>query len=161
MPSKFVAMPSSLSDESSANSARQRLRYLQVDAYHPPENVLEVEVRNPRTQGTARSMYTDYEIFIQSNIPLFKPRSCVRRRYSDFLAFRDILERDLPRIHIPPLPPKVLTNRFSDEVIQTRKQQLDRFAQQIASHPLVQTGAPKLLLSFLQDDIWERDEWFY
>lgn len=45
---------------------------------------------------------------VQTNIPAFKLRhSVVRRRYSDFEAFRDILERESTRVNIPPLPGKV------------------------------------------------------
>ena len=44
----------------------------------------------------------------QTNIPAFKLRtSSVRRRYSDFEIFRDILERESTRVNIPPLPGKV------------------------------------------------------
>ena len=44
----------------------------------------------------------------QTNIPAFKLRhSVVRRRYSDFEAFRDVLERESTRVNIPPLPGKV------------------------------------------------------
>ncbi|KAJ7793826.1 hypothetical protein B0H14DRAFT_3497628 [Mycena olivaceomarginata] len=46
---------------------------------------------------------------------LRKARGSHRRRYSDFDAVRDILERESTRINIPPLPGKVFTNRFSDE----------------------------------------------
>jgi sorting nexin-3/12 len=36
-------------------------------------------------------MYTSYEIVCRTNIPAFKLKhSVVRRRYSDFEAFRDI-----------------------------------------------------------------------
>jgi sorting nexin-3/12 len=107
-------------------------------------------------------MYTDYEIvckvrsspdhksiplppaslpltFRQTNIPAFKLRhSLVRRRYSDFEAFRDILERESTRVNIPPLPGKVFTNRFSDEVIEGRREGLERFLSIVAGHPLLQ-----------------------
>jgi hypothetical protein len=74
-------------------------------------------------------MYTDYEIMTrvslclhlprggtltyvslttQTNIPAFKlTTSVVRRRYSDFEAFRDVLERESTRVNIPALPGKV------------------------------------------------------
>jgi PX domain len=53
-------------------------------------------------------MYTSYEIHTRTNIPAFKLRnSVVRRRYSDFEYFRDILERESARVTIPPLPGKV------------------------------------------------------
>jgi sorting nexin-3/12 len=104
-------------------------------------------------------MYTDYEIVCkvrrlcdkerdkeltpafspQTNIPAFKLRhSLVRRRYSDFEAFRDILERESTRVNIPPLPGKVFTNRFSDEVIESRREGLERFLSIVAGHPLLQ-----------------------
>jgi sorting nexin-3/12 len=84
-------------------------------------------------------MYTDYEVVCKTNIPAFKLRhSVVRRRYSDFEAFRDILERESTRVNIPPLPGKVFTNRFSDEVIEARREGLERFLTVVAGHPLLQ-----------------------
>jgi len=75
----------------------------------------------------------------KTNIPAFKLRhSLVRRRYSDFEAFRDILEHESTRVNIPPLPGKVFTNRFSDEVIETRREGLERFLSIVAGHPLLQ-----------------------
>lgn len=62
----------------------------------------------------------------------------MRRRYSDFEAFRDILEHESTRVNIPPLPGKVFTNRFSDEVIETRREGLERFLCVVAGHPLLQ-----------------------
>lgn len=139
------------------------------EIYGPPENFLEIEVtfpfpleslkpvltpraqvRNPRTHGMGRSMYTDYEIFCSTNIPAFKLRqSSVRRRYSDFEYFRDILERESARVTIPPLPGKVFTNRFSDDVIEHRREGLQRFMQIVVGHPLLQTGS-KVLAGFVQ-----------
>lgn len=87
---------------------------------------------------------------IQTNIPAFKLRhSLVRRRYSDFEAFRDILERESTRVNIPPLPGKVFTNRFSDEVIEARREGLERFLSIVAGHPLLQvwSSTPFLLNS--------------
>lgn len=108
------------------------------------------KVRNPQTHGTSRSMYTSYEIVCRTNIPAFKLKhSVVRRRYSDFEYFRDILERESTRVTIPPLPGKVFTNRFSDDVIEHRREGLQRFLQIVAGHPLLQTGS-KVLASFIQ-----------
>ncbi len=97
-------------------------------------------------------MYTSYEIHTRTNIPAFKLRhSIVRRRYSDFEYFRDILERESARVTIPPLPGKVFTNRFSDDVIEHRREGLQRFLYIVASHPLLQTGS-KVLGSFIQGE---------
>lgn len=108
------------------------------------------QVRNPRTHGIGRHMYTDYEIVCRTNIPAFKLRqSSVRRRYSDFEYFRDILERESARVTIPPLPGKVFTNRFSDDVIEGRRQGLEKFLKIVVGHPLLQTGS-KVLAAFVQ-----------
>jgi len=120
------------------------------EIYGPPENFLEIEVRNPRTHGMGRGMYTDYEIVCRTNIPAFKLRSSsVRRRYSDFEYFRDILERESARVTIPPLPGKVFTNRFSDDVIEGRRAGLEKFLKIVVGHPLLQTGS-KVLAAFVQ-----------
>lgn len=95
-------------------------------------------------------MYTSYEIVCKTNIPAFKLKhSVVRRRYSDFEYFRDILERESARVTIPPLPGKVFTNRFSDDVIEHRREGLQRFLQIVVGHPLLQTGS-KVLVGFVQ-----------
>lgn len=95
----------------------------------------------------------------QTNIPAFKIRhSVVRRRYSDFEAFRDILERESTRVNIPPLPGKVFTNRFTDDVIEQRREGLQRFLEIVAGHPLLQTGS-KVLCAFLQDPAWDKSQW--
>ena len=100
-------------------------------------------------------MYTSYEIHTRTNIPAFKLRnSVVRRRYSDFEYFRDILERESARVTIPPLPGKVFTNRFSDDVIEHRREGLQRFLQIVVGHPLLQTGS-KVLGSFVQGESFD------
>lgn len=109
-----------------------------------------VQVRNPQTHGMRGNMYTDYEILCRTNIPAFKLRqSTVRRRYSDFEYFRDILERESARVTIPPLPGKVFTNRFNDDVIENRRAGLEKFLRIVVGHPLLQTGS-KVLAAFVQ-----------
>ncbi|KAJ3092740.1 Sorting nexin-3 [Quaeritorhiza haematococci] len=103
------------------------------ERYGIPENFLEIEVKNPQFHGTGRNKFVDYEIICRTNIPAFKlKQSSVRRRYSDFEWFRDALERESTRVNIPPLPGKVFTNRFADEVIEQRRQGLERFLQIVA-----------------------------
>lgn len=117
------------------------------------------QVRNPRTHGIGRSMYTDYEIVCRTNIPAFKLRqSTVRRRYSDFEYFRDILERESARVTIPPLPGKVFTNRFSDDVIEGRRAGLEKFLKIVVGHPLLQTGS-KVLAAFVQGKMCATGGW--
>ena len=119
-----------------------------------------LQVRNPQTHGFGRHMYTDYEIVTRTNIPAFKLKaSAVRRRYSDFEHFRDILERESARVTIPPLPGKVFTNRFSDDVIEHRREGLQRFLQIVVGHPLLQTGS-KVMASFVQGELFRDVEDF-
>lgn len=134
------------------------------------------------------------ELTPQTNIPAFKLKhSVVRRRYSDFEVFRDILERESTRVNIPALPGKVgrplrinprhlasnvpaveptsislpyrnsvylqrwrlirqiFTNRFTDDVVEQRREGLQRFLEIVAGHPLLQTGS-KVLCAFLQGE---------
>lgn len=89
-------------------------------------------------------------IRLSTNIPAFKlRRSEVRRRYSDFEVFRDLLERESARVSIPTLPGKVYLNRFDDSVIEERRRGLERFLKIVVGHPLLQTGS-RVLGGFVQ-----------
>ncbi|KAI8901650.1 sorting nexin-3 [Globomyces pollinis-pini] len=135
------------------------------DRYGVPENFLEIEVLDPQVRGD-KNKYIDYEIVCRTNLPSFKIKeSSVRRRYSDFEWLKDALERESNRVNIPPLPGKVFTNRFSDEIIEHRRLGLERFMQMyidgvvnyysVAGHPLLQTGS-KILIPFIQDTNWSK-----
>lgn len=159
----FASMPESSSHKVNKSfEARPQIKQQTFDEiYGVPENFLEIEVRNPQTHGYSRKMFTDYEIICRTNIPAFKlKQSSVRRRYSDFEYFRDILERETTRVTIPSLPGKVFTNRFSDEVIEHRREGLEKFLQIVAGHPLLQTGS-KVLCSFIQDPQWDKVCFFF
>ncbi|CCJ29856.1 unnamed protein product [Pneumocystis jirovecii] len=154
-------MPSSKAFQSFSQNTDIFLEYKvhQNTCYEPPQNFLEIEVINPQTHGLGRKMYTDYEIICRTNIPTFKlTDSSVRRRYSEFEHFRDILERESMKVLIPPLPGKVFANRFSSDVIEHRRDQLERFLQVVAGHPLLQTGS-RVLSAFIQDPHWNPDLW--
>ncbi|KAI7554240.1 Sorting [Hortaea werneckii] len=132
------------------------------EIYGIPENFLEIEVTDPQTHqptSSPSSRYTTYLIRLSTNIPAFKlRRSEVRRRYSDFEVFRDLLERESARVSIPPLPGKVYLNRFDDAVIEERRRGLERFLKIVVGHPLLQTGS-RVLGSFVQDPSWDRNSW--
>merc|ERR1712213_91392 len=65
------------------------------DAYAAPANYLEIDVINPITHGIGNQRYTDYEVRMKTNLPVFRVKeSSVRRRYSDFEWLRNELERD-------------------------------------------------------------------
>ena len=75
----------------------------------------------------------------------------MRRRYSDFEVFRDLLERESARVSIPALPGKVYLNRFDDSVIEERRRGLERFLKIVVGHPLLQTGS-RVLGGFVQGE---------
>jgi len=129
------------------------------DAYSCPANFLEIEVVNPETHGLGRRRYTDYEIVLKTNLPVFKNNnSTVRRRYSDFEWLMNELERD-SKIVVPPLPGKALKLQlpffgdgegiFGDKFIEDRRQKLEVFINKVAGHPLAQNE--KCLHMFLQE----------
>ncbi|XP_031549434.1 sorting nexin-12-like [Actinia tenebrosa] len=134
------------------------------DAYAVPANVLEIDVINPETKGIGKKRYTDYEVRMRTNLPVFKLKeSNVRRRYSDFEWLRSELERD-SKIIVPPLPGKALKLQlpfrsddgiFEDEFIEERRQGLESFINKIAGHPLAQNE--KCLHMFLQDPIIDKN----
>ncbi|CAH2267881.1 sorting nexin-12 [Pararge aegeria] len=128
------------------------------DAYAAPANFLEIDVVNPVTMGVGKKRYTDYEVRMRTNLPVFKVKeSSVRRRYSDFEWLRNELERD-SKIVVPPLPGKALKRQlpfrgddgiFEEEFIEDRRKGLEVFINKIAGHPLAQNE--RCLHMFLQD----------
>lgn len=139
-PSTSLSTPSTYSPYvTDQPPARERDTAAQtVEMYSAPEDFLEIECRDARTQGPSRARrpapLTDQksaarclpttrscagcarspraELTGQTNVPAFRVRySSVRRRYRDFEAFRDILERESTRVNIPQLPGKVFTGR--------------------------------------------------
>ncbi|KAI8519324.1 PREDICTED: sorting nexin-3-like [Branchiostoma belcheri] len=128
------------------------------DAYAAPANFLEIDVLNPETHLMGKKRYTDYEVRMRTNLPVFKMKeSSVRRRYSDFEWLRDELERN-SKVVVPPLPGKAWKRQlpfrgddgiFEDEFIEERRQGLEAFINKIAGHPLAQNE--RCLHMFLQE----------
>jgi len=134
------------------------------EAYAVPANFLEIDVCNPQTHGVGKKRYTDYEVRMKTNIPIFKQKeSGVRRRYSDFEWVRSELERD-SKIVVPALPGKALKKMlpfrgddgiFEDEFIEERRQGLEGFINRVAGHPLAQNE--RCLHMFLQEPIIDKN----
>ncbi|CAG9562353.1 unnamed protein product [Danaus chrysippus] len=128
------------------------------DAYAAPANFLEIDVVNPVTMGVGKKRFTDYEVRMRTNLPVFKVKeSSVRRRYSDFEWLRNELERD-SKIVVPSLPGKALKRQlpfrgddgiFEEEFIEDRRKGLEVFINKIAGHPLAQNE--RCLHMFLQE----------
>jgi len=133
-------------------------------AYAPPENYLEIDVINPITHGIGNQRYTDYEVRMKTNLPVFRVKeSSVRRRYSDFEWLRNELERD-SKIVVPPLPSKAIKRQlpfraddgiYEEEFIENRRSGLEQFINKIAGHPLAQNE--RCLHMFLQEPNIDRN----
>ncbi|XP_065838188.1 sorting nexin-12-like [Oscarella lobularis] len=134
------------------------------DAYAVPANFLEIDVVSPETHGIGKKRYTDYEVRLKTNLPVFKLKdSSVRRRYSDFEWLRTELERE-SKIVVPPLPGKALKRQlpfrgdegiFAEEFLEERRQGLEQFITKVAGHPLAQNE--RCLHMFLQEPMIDKN----
>ncbi|KAI8973388.1 Phox homologous domain-containing protein [Mycotypha africana] len=129
---------------------------LEKERHFHPDHFIDIEVRAPQTHGAGLRMYTDYEIVCKTNIPLFPfKESTVRQRYSKFESLKFKLEENDYEIKVPTLPGKVLTNRrFSNHVIEERRQKLERFLQILCNNiTLIQEyeeAKANMIIKFIQ-----------
>ena len=127
--------------------------------------LLEIEVVSPITHGDGIKRYTDYEVKLKTNLPVFSvEESSVRRRYSDFKWLRSELERH-SKIDLPPLPSKAITRQlpfrsddgiFEERFIEDRRSGLEAFINSITAHPLAQNE--RCLHMFLLEQNIDRDK---
>lgn len=149
---------------SEATRRLQAKRQTLDDAYAAPANFLEIDVCNPITHGVGSKRFTDYEVRMRTNLPVFRLKeSSVRRRFSDFEWLRSELERD-SKIVVPPLPSKALSRQmpfrsddgiFEEDFVEDRRKGLEIFVNKVAGHPLAQNE--KCLHMFLQDPVIDRN----
>ena len=64
-------------------------------------------------------------------------RITVIRRFSHFVMLHTALSRRLPGIALPPLPEKQYAGRFSDDFVEARRGDLERYMNKIVRHPVV------------------------
>ena len=64
-------------------------------------------------------------------------RITVQRRFSQFVALHTALTRRLPGIVLPPLPEKQYAGRFSQDFVEARRGDLERYLNKIVRHPVV------------------------
>ena len=63
-------------------------------------------------------------------------RITVHRRFSHSVALHTALTRLLPGIALPPLPEKQYAGRFSDDFVEERRGDLERYINRVARHPV-------------------------
>ncbi|KAF8524273.1 PX-domain-containing protein [Hysterangium stoloniferum] len=84
-------------------------------------------------------------------------RITVHRRFSHFVFLHKALARRLPGIALPPLPEKQYAGRFSDEFVEARRGDLERYLSRVIRHPLARyTEVLTFFLSCESDIEWNR-----
>ncbi|EEB19999.1 Sorting nexin-12, putative [Pediculus humanus corporis] len=153
-----------MADTSDATRRLNAKKQTLDDAYAAPANFLEIDVALPITHGVGKKRYTDYEVKMRTNLPVFKIKeSTVRRRYSDFEWLRTELERD-SKIVVPPLPGKAWKRLmpfrgddgiYEEDFIEERRKGLEIFVNKIAGHPLAQNE--RCLHMFLLEPVIDKN----
>ncbi|BES90756.1 Vps5 C terminal like [Nesidiocoris tenuis] len=132
----------------------------------PDEQFLTVKVTDVQRLGDGMGAYMVYKVETYTNLPQFKKKSCVLRRFSDFLGLHDrLVEKHLRtgRI-IPPAPEKSVLGMTklkmgaqhaeqtssNYEFIERRKSALERYLQRTADHPVL--GLDAEFRDFLQNE---------
>uniref|UniRef100_A0A6B2L5X0 PX domain-containing protein n=1 Tax=Arcella intermedia TaxID=1963864 RepID=A0A6B2L5X0_9EUKA len=89
-------------------------------------------VMKPQKVGEGINAYVSYTISFQYP---GGDNKTFTRRYSDFDWLHDSLKLDFPQYIIPPLPEKVLFDRFTSENVEYRRKELERFLNRVMNHP--------------------------
>lgn len=72
----------------------------------------------------------------QSTAPISPTRITVHRRFSHFVILHTALTRRLPGIALPPLPEKQYAGRFSEDFVEARRGDLERYIGRVVRHPV-------------------------
>lgn len=144
-------LPSVDDDDEDEDSNRQSVVDIDrhfVDATHawkeklPPFRVL---VHSPSKRTSSLSgAFTIFNVTSLFSIPTANPdeqpgsptRITVQRRYSQFVVLHTALTRRLPGIALPPLPEKQYSGRFSEDFVEARRGDLERYINRVVRHPL-------------------------
>ncbi|KAI0821889.1 PX-domain-containing protein [Trametes gibbosa] len=89
-------------------------------------------------------------------------RITVQRRFSHFVALHTALTRLLPGIALPPLPEKQYAGRFSDDFVEARRGDLERYINRVTRHPVARYA--EVLTFFLgceSDAEWNKQLPYY
>jgi len=71
-----------------------------------------------------------------SSPPPSPMRITVHRRFSHFVILHTALTRRLPGIALPPLPEKQYAGRFSEDFVEARRGDLERYIGRVVRHPV-------------------------
>ncbi|KAF9072231.1 hypothetical protein BDP27DRAFT_1320612 [Rhodocollybia butyracea] len=92
-----------------------------------------------------------------SSPPPSPTRITVQRRFSHFVILHTALSRRLPGIALPPLPEKQYAGRFSDDFVEARRGDLERYIGRVVRHPIARYAeVVTWFLSCESDSEWKR-----
>ncbi|KAK7056363.1 hypothetical protein VNI00_002917 [Paramarasmius palmivorus] len=84
-------------------------------------------------------------------------RITVQRRYSHFVFLHTALTRRLPGIALPPLPEKQYAGRFSEDFVEARRGDLERYISRVVRHPVARYAeVVTFFLGCESDTEWKR-----
>ncbi|KAG5636826.1 hypothetical protein H0H81_006680 [Sphagnurus paluster] len=84
-------------------------------------------------------------------------RLTVYRRFSHFVLLHTALSRRLPGIALPPLPEKQYAGRFSEDFVEARRGDLERYITKIIRHPVARYAeVVTFFLGCESDTEWKR-----
>eukprot|EP01120_Amphizonella_sp_Union-15-10_P015753 TRINITY_DN8158_c0_g1_i1.p1 TRINITY_DN8158_c0_g1~~TRINITY_DN8158_c0_g1_i1.p1 ORF type:complete len:449 (+),score=116.58 TRINITY_DN8158_c0_g1_i1:110-1348(+) len=115
------------------------------------EGTIIVSITNTEKHGEGMNAFVTYSINTKCiDDPILGTKDInANRRYSDFVWLHDTLKTQYKGVIIPPLPEKNLINRFSPDVIDYRKSELERFLKRVLTHPKL-VSSPHVL-AFLEN----------
>eukprot|EP01127_Copromyxa_protea_P001072 TRINITY_DN10_c0_g2_i1.p1 TRINITY_DN10_c0_g2~~TRINITY_DN10_c0_g2_i1.p1 ORF type:complete len:391 (+),score=126.79 TRINITY_DN10_c0_g2_i1:145-1317(+) len=90
------------------------------------------KVVKPVLHGEGMNAFVTYQVETKGH--------SVVRRFSDFLWLNDRLNEEFLDVLIPPVPAKVIINRFSAEVVEMRRHLLEKFLRRVMLHPKLKTS---------------------
>ncbi|GAA5963101.1 hypothetical protein JCM3765_001770 [Sporobolomyces pararoseus] len=107
-----------------------------------------VQIHSPRklsplgeTPYTSFRLTTHFDTLPQPGVDSNEnppPALTVSRRFSHFVSLHQLLISHFSLLSIPPLPPKAFgATRFSDEFVEERKRDLERWIEKIVRHPVL------------------------
>lgn len=103
--------------------------YSVTSLFHPP-SIQESDESNPNEMD-ASNLDANYAPAAAS-----QTRITVHRRFSHFVILHTALTRRLPGIALPPLPEKQYAGRFSEDFVEARRGDLERYIGRIVRHPI-------------------------
>ncbi|KAF9269127.1 PX-domain-containing protein [Marasmius fiardii PR-910] len=84
-------------------------------------------------------------------------RITVQRRFSQFVVLHTALTRRLPGIALPPLPEKQYAGRFSEDFVEARRGDLERYINKVVRHPVARYAeVVTFFLGCENDTEWKR-----